>query len=211
MKKTTLLLFFLAIIFTARAQGPNMRQSSGMGRDANIKLGAKLGFNVANISDDPTLVEESAGVGTLFGAFARIGSRLYVQPGIDFVNNKVTIQRTVQPRSGERDEVRFRYFRAPVLVGLESSYNRRRGGSTTFRVMAGPSFAYNIGVSDNNLDVRRRDVRNAQFALHGGVGVRVLRFIELDLMYNHGLSTVFNDNNAEGKFRNFSLTVGFSI
>lgn len=201
MKKTTLLLcFFLSITVGLYAQ------------DTPIKLGGKFGVNIANISSDPTLVEKSAGVSTEFGAFARIGNRFYVQPGIDFVSNKMTIQRTVQPRSGERDEVRLRYFRAPVLVGLESAYqNRRRGGSTTFRVMAGPSFGYNIGVSDNNLDVRRRNVRNAQFALHGGVGIKVLRFLELDVMYNHGLNTVFNDNNADGKFRNFSATVGFSI
>ncbi|EJF10184.1 hypothetical protein O71_10669 [Pontibacter sp. BAB1700] len=199
MKIKLLLLIFLSAVFTATAQ------------DSNIDLGARFGFNVSNISSDPTLVEESAGVGTEFGAFARIGNRFYVQPGVDFVNNKVTIQRTVQPRSGERDEVRFRYFRAPVLLGFESSYVKRRGGSIPFRIMAGPSFAYNIGVSDNNLDVRRRNVRNAQFALHGGVGIKLLRFVELDLMYNHGLTSVFNDNSADGKFRNFSLTVGFSI
>lgn len=199
MKKTLLLLLFFSFIFTASAQ------------DNNIDLGAKLGFNISNISKDPTLVEESAGVGTEFGVFARIGERFYVQPGIDFVNNKLTIQRTVQPRSGERDEVRFRYFRAPVLLGWVSDYQKRSGGSIPFRMMAGPSFAYNIGVSDNNLDVRRRHVRNAQFALHGGIGIKLLRLIELDLMYTHGLTSVFNDDAADGKFRNFSLTVGFSI
>ncbi|MCP2042036.1 porin family protein [Pontibacter sp. HSC-36F09] len=199
MKYILLLLLFFSFVFTASAQ------------ETNIDLGAKLGFNISNISKDPTLVDESAGVGTEFGIFARIGERFYVQPGIDFVNNKLTIERTVQPRSGERDEVRFRYFRAPVLLGWESNYQKRNGGSIPFRMMAGPSFAYNIGVSDNNLDVRRRDVRNAQFALHGGVGIKLLRLIELDLMYAHGLTTVFNDDDADGKFRNFSLTVGFSI
>ncbi|MDO6389854.1 porin family protein [Pontibacter sp. BT731] len=199
MKNTLLLLLFLSLAVTAAAQ------------DSNIELGAKIGFNISNISNDPSLVEESAGVGTEFGAFARIGDRFYVQPGIDFVNNNLTIQRTVQPRPGERDEVRFRYFRAPVLLGWESDYQKRNGGSIPFRMMVGPSFAYNIGVSDNNLDVRRRDVRNAQFALHGGVGIKLLRLIELDLMYNHGLTSVFNGDAADGKFRNFSLTVGFSI
>ena len=199
MKNTLLLLLFLGFACTTVAQ------------DTNIDLGAKLGLNISNISSDPSLVEESAEVGTEFGVFARIGNRFYVQPGIDFVNNKVTIQRTVQPRSGENDEVRFRYFRAPVLLGFKSNYNNRRGGSTPFRLMAGPSFAYNIGVGDNNLNVRRRNVRNAQFALHGGVGITLLRIVELDLMYNHGLTTVFNDSGADGKFRNISLSVGFSF
>jgi hypothetical protein len=202
MKKTTLLFLFVFATLSLAAQ------------DNPIKLGAKFGFNVTNLSSDPTLVEKSSGVGTEFGAFARIGDRFYVQPGVDFVSNKMTLQRVIQPRSGERDEVRLRYFRAPVLVGMETAYTNPwggRGGSTTFRVMAGPSFGYNVGVSDNNLDVRRRNIRNAQFALHGGVGIRLIRFLELDVMYNHGLNSVFNDNNADGKFRNFSLTLGFSI
>ncbi|WP_299703724.1 porin family protein [uncultured Pontibacter sp.] len=200
MKKTTLffLLFFTTLSLSAQ--------------DTPIKLGGKFGLNVTNLSSDPSLVEQSSGVSTEFGAFARIGNHFYVQPGVDFVSNKMTIQRTVQPRSGESDEVRLRYLRMPVLVGWESNYiNRRRGSSTPFRVMAGPSFGYNVGVSDNNLDVRRRNIRNAQFALHGGVGIRVLRLIELDLMYNHGLNTVFNDDSADGRFRNFSATIGFSI
>jgi hypothetical protein len=200
MKTTTLLLLFVFATISLSAQ------------DSPIKLGGKFGFNVSNLSSDPTLVEQSSGVGTEFGAFARIGNRFYVQPGVDFVSNKMTLQRVIQPRSGERDEVRLRYFRAPVLVGMESAYtNPLRGGSATFRVMAGPSFGYNVGVGDNNLDVRRRNIRNAQFALHGGVGITLIRFLELDVMYNHGLNTVFNDNNADGKFRNFSLTLGFSI
>jgi hypothetical protein len=202
MKKTTLLFLFVFATLSLAAQ------------DNPIKLGGKFGFNVTNLSSDPTLVEQSSGIGTEFGAFARIGDRFYVQPGVDFVSNKMTIQRVIQPRSGERDEVRLRYLRAPVLVGMETAYTNPwggRGGATTFRVMAGPSFGYNVGVSDNNLDVRRRNIRNAQFALHGGVGITLIRFLELDVMYNHGLNSVFNDNNADGKFRNFSLTLGFSI
>lgn len=200
MKTTTLFLLFLCVTLGLSAQ------------DTPIKLGGKLGLNFTNISSDPTLVESSAGIGTEAGAFARIGQRLFVQPGIDYISNKVTLQRSVQPRSGENDVVRLRYFRAPVLVGMENSYTgRRRSGPTTVRFMAGPSFAYNLGVGDNNLDVRRRNLRNAQFALHGGVGISLLRFLEFDLMYSHGLTTVFNENNADGKFRNFSMTVGFSI
>ncbi|MBD1397856.1 PorT family protein [Pontibacter sp. JH31] len=200
MKKSILLLLFLyGFIHTVSAQ------------DTPVRLGGKIGLNVANISSDPTLVEKSSGLGTEFGAFARIGERFYVQPGVDFVSNKVTIQRTIQPRSGESDEVRLHYVRAPVLIGMENVYNSSSGSSTIFRVMAGPSFGYNVGVSDNNLDVRRRNIRNAQFSLHGGAGIRLLRFVELDLMYTHGLMTVFNDNDAEGKFRNISATIGFSI
>jgi hypothetical protein len=200
MKTTTLFLLFLCVTLGLSAQ------------DTSIKLGGKLGLNFTNISNDPTLVESSAGIGTEAGAFARIGQRLFVQPGVDYISNKVTLQRSVQPRSGENDVVRLRYFRAPVLVGMENSYTgRRRGGPTTVRFMAGPSFGYNLGVGDNNLDVRRRNLRNAQFALHGGVGISLLRFLEFDLMYSHGLTTVFNENNANGKFRNFSMTVGFRI
>lgn len=197
MKNFTLLLLFILTVFTAQAQNEDLR------------LGAKAGFTLANISDDRTIVDSDAGVSSEFGVFARIGEGLYIQTGLDLVSNKVTLGRVVQPRPGERDIFTVRYLRAPVHVGLETDYEG--AGISRLRFMAGPAFNYALGVKDNNLDIHRRNIRKAQFSLSGGIGIAVLRIVELDLMYHHGISKVFNDDNADGKYRNFSLTLGFSL
>jgi hypothetical protein len=174
----------------------------------NLKLGAKIGANLYSISDDPGLVDDDTGLGYEFGIYGRIGDRFYVQPGLDFVSYKSHVIRTVQPRPNERDAFVARYMRVPVLVGFRSTYD----GSilSHIRYFVGPSFAFNVGVKDNNLALRRKDVRNAQFALNGGVGFDV-RFLALDLTYHYGFSTVLNDDDAEGKGRALSLTFGFAF
>ncbi|NEM97239.1 porin family protein [Pontibacter burrus] len=173
-----------------------------------LRWGAKIGVNLARISDDPGLQDMDTGLGTEFGIYGRIGDRFYIQPGLDFITYKSHIIRTVQPRPGERDAFVTHYLRVPVLVGYRTNYE----GSVLshLRFFAGPAFAYNVGVKDNNLNVRRRDVRNAQFSLNGGVGFDI-RFLNFDVTYHHGLRTMFNDNNAEGKTRAFSLTAGIAF
>ncbi|MER2997020.1 outer membrane beta-barrel protein [Pontibacter populi] len=174
----------------------------------NLRLGAKIGANLYSISDDPGLVDDDTGLGTEFGIYGRIGDRFYVQPGLDFVSYKAHVIRTVQPRPDERDAFVARYMRVPVLIGYRSTYD----GSVLshIRYFAGPSFAFNVGVKDNNLALRRKDVRNAQFALSGGLGFDV-RFLALDVTYHYGISTVLNDDDAEGKGRALSLTLGFAF
>ena len=197
MKNFITVTLFLLLTVAAQAQ------------DERLRFGAKAGINIASISDDPNIVDSDAGVSTEVGIFGRVGEGLYVQPGLDFVSKKVTLQRLSQPRPGENDAVSIRYIRVPVLVGLETEYGGT--GISHLRFMAGPAFNYAVGVRNNNLDVRRRDVRKAQFSLSGGVGIDFLHILELALMYHHGISMVFNDSGADGKYRNFSLTLGISI
>ncbi len=176
--------------------------------EPTLRIGAKAGINLFNISDDPGLQESDVGLGTEFGFFGRIGDRFFVQPGVDFVTYKTHIVRTVQPRPGESDAFVARYLRVPVLIGYRSEFDGRI--ISYVRYYAGPAFTFNVGVKDNFLDLRRKNVRNAQFALNAGVGADI-RFISLDLMYHYGFSTVLNGDDAEGKGRAFSIALGFSI
>ena len=177
-------------------------------RDQNLKLGAKAGINLYFISDDPNITQDDTGVGSEFGIFARIGDQFYVQPGLDLVSNRAFLVTVDQPQAGERDALVVRYLRVPVLIGYQTDYEGSLGSHVRF--MLGPAFAYALGVKDNNLDLERKDIHKAQFSLNGGVGFDMWVF-SLELMYHHGFSTVLNDDNAEGKGRAFSLTLGFGI
>ncbi|MBB6611179.1 PorT family protein [Pontibacter sp. Tf4] len=195
--------WFIASLLTIVCQ-PAFSQNEG----PELRWGAKVGVNLARISDDPGLQDMDTGLGTEFGIYGRIGDRFYVQPGLDFVTYKTHIIRTVQPRPGERDAFVTNYLRVPALIGYRTNYE----GSVLshLRFFVGPAFAFNVGVKDNNLDVRRKDVRNAQFSLSGGAGFDI-RFLNFDVTYHHGISTVFNNNNSEGKTKAFSLTAGIAF
>ncbi|WP_242916866.1 outer membrane beta-barrel protein [Pontibacter liquoris] len=173
-----------------------------------MKIGAKVGVNFYNISDDPNITEDDTGIGTEFGIYGRIGNRLFVQPGVEFVTHKTFAVTTNQLRPGERDAFVAQYLRVPVLLGyrmeVDGDYVR------SLRLMAGPSSAFLLHVKDNNIDLKRNDIHNAQFALSGGIGLDVW-VLSLDLLYHHGLSTVLNAGNAEGKSRSFSVSLGVTI
>ncbi|MCC9165495.1 outer membrane beta-barrel protein [Pontibacter harenae] len=174
----------------------------------NLRLGAKIGLNMANLSNDATVSESDAAVGTEFGVYGRIGDFFYVQPGLDFVTNKVNLIRTMQPATRDRDALRVRYLRVPVLFGIQTEANN--SFLSGMRYMAGPSFAYALGVADNTIGIRRDDITKAQFALNAGIGIN-LWILEADLMYSHGFTEVMNNNNSGGKYRNLSITVGASF
>lgn len=196
--------FWFIIALVVALNGPALAQNDG----PELRWGAKAGLNLATISDDAGLQDKDTGLGTEFGIYGRIGERFYVQPGLDFVTYKTHIIRTVQPRPGERDAFVTHYLRVPALVGYRSTYNGKV--LSHLRFFAGPAFAFNVGVKDNNLAVRRRDVRNAQFSLNGGAGFDI-RFLNVDVTYHHGVSTVFNNDDSDGKIRAFSLTAGVAF
>lgn len=173
----------------------------------DLRWGGKVGVNLFNISNDPSVIESDAAVGTEFGFFGRIGERFYIQPEFNFVSNKVFLEQNL-PNRDENDGVVVRYIRTPVYLGYRTTYDGR--GISHLRFMAGPSFAYAVNVNDNELGIQRRNVRNAQFAINGGVGIDfwVLSF---DLLYHHSFSTFLNYDNAEGKGRSISLSAGLSF
>lgn len=189
------LVCLLLVQIRAVAQGPD------------IRWGGKVGINLFSISNDETVIESDASIGSEFGVFGRIGENLFVQPEFNFVTNKVFLEQRIQ-NVNVNDGVVVRYIRTPVYVGYRTTYDGR--GISHLRFLGGPSFAYAVSVNDNDLGIRGRHVRNAQFALNagGGIDIWVLSF---DLMYHHSFSTFLNHDNAEGKGRSVSLSAGLSF
>ncbi|AKD03784.1 outer membrane beta-barrel protein [Pontibacter korlensis] len=197
MKRITLLTLLLISYFTAAAQD-----------QPNLTVGAKAGINLYSISSDALVEDDDVGLSYEFGIYGRIGDRLFVQPELHFVSHKTHLITLTQPTPGERDAITVRYLRLPVLLGYRTDYDGRLASRVRF--MAGPSISYAVSVADNNLNIQRNDIHNAQFALNGGVGFE-LWILHLDLMYNHYLTSFFNDGRSEGKGRAFSITAGLGF
>ncbi|MEJ8801588.1 porin family protein [Pontibacter sp. H249] len=171
----------------------------------NFKLGAKAGLNLFFLPDDAYIQEADAALGPEVGIFARIGESIYVQPEVNFVSHNTNLITNDQPRAGERDQLVVRYLRVPVLLGYRTDYDGFL--ASEIRFMIGPSFAYAFDVKDNNLNIQRSDITKAQFALNGGVGFE-LWLLNLDLMYHHGFTEMFNRSDSDSRGRAVSLTVG---
>lgn len=197
--KTMYTLFCLLLVIVA-VQAQN--------NEPRLRLGAKAGINLYTLGSDEQIVDDDTGLGYELGIFGRIGDRLYLQPGLEFVNYKLHAVTVDQPRLGERDALAVRYLRVPVMLGHYIGREGRFG--TRLRAMVGPSYSFVLDVKDNNLAVGRGDLRNSQFALNGGLGYD-LWVLNIDLIYHHYLSTLFDASGAEGRGRAFSLSAGLSF
>ncbi|SFH00107.1 outer membrane beta-barrel protein [Pontibacter chinhatensis] len=200
MKKIfTAFVFILTCSFTSRVLAQD---------NAELTIGAKAGINFYSLSSDALVEDDDTGLSYEFGIYGRIGDRFFVQPELNLVSHKTHLITRTQARVGERDALNVHYLRVPVLFGYRTDYNG--AVASQIRFMVGPSISYAVGVADNRIDVKRNDLRNAQFALNGGVGFELWVF-HLDLMYHHYLSTLFKDGRSEGKGRAFSLTAGLGF
>ncbi|MFD2247068.1 porin family protein [Pontibacter ruber] len=195
MKQFILSVLFLILCTALQAQ------------DQKLQFGAQAGVNLFDISDDPNQLDSDIGLSWQAGVFARIGDKYYVQPGIELMSNKSKVEREFLTEA-VRDDLRIRYFRVPVMLGIKLAENE--GMHSAFRIQAGPSFSYAVKVKENDLGYDLSDVRKSVFALNGGIGFDFWA-ISLDLVYHHGISTIMKTGTSEGKGRAVSLSVGFRI
>ncbi|WP_187263551.1 outer membrane beta-barrel protein [Pontibacter beigongshangensis] len=208
MKKLALIVVLLLAMFRGEAQNRGLFARNQPDPDERkIWVGAQIGLNAFTLSSDPNLVDSGIGLGWQLGLFTRIGSeRFYLQPGLEYMSHTISnVERAVGVNNVVTDDVGLRYLRFPVMAGfvVGDSFSR----DPRLRLLFGPSLEYNIGVRQNNTGLARRDIRNAQFALNGGLGFD-LWILNFDVLYHHHLMTTLIFGNAEGKRRGFSVSAG---
>ncbi len=181
---------------------------AGVNARAQFTLGAKAGINVSKINtDNPS---SSTVTGYQFGAWARIGKGLYVQPEV-YVGSKggqFNFQ-TQNNTTNESGQVKFTTLDVPVLVG--ESFG---GSSLNFRVMAGPIYSYILNQSDtfsDNVKNAYHDFGNYNHSTLGyqaGAGID-LGNISLDARYEGALTQI---NQNYGQRQNlWHFSVGYKI
>ncbi|TXK52664.1 porin family protein [Pontibacter qinzhouensis] len=205
MKKTVLALMLLLIAFYSEAQ--NREVITVTSNERRVWVGAQIGLNAFTLTEDPNFRDSSLGLGWQLGVFARIGTeRFYLQPGVEYMSNTISnVDRALGVNVVATDDIGLRYLRFPVMAGyvVRNAFSR----DPHLRLLAGPSLEYNIGVSQNNVAITRRQIRNAQFAINAGLGFD-LWILNFDVLYHHNLMTTLNFDNAEGKRRGFSVSTG---
>ena len=196
MKKViVILLFILPGLFSAETMF------------GQFSLGVKVGYNASKLSTNVDSVKTSFKSGFQFGAFVRIGKRLYLQPefyyitqGGVFTNNITKLSQTV--KIGSLD--------VPVLIGVKL-FNSK---IFNVRILAGPdaSFVVNKPLGDGGLNAPSADkLKTVNWGLQAGAGVDVLMFT-LDIRYQVGLSNMFiKESNFTSKNNLWVISLGWKI
>ena len=178
--------FALLGITTAKAQ-----------TTAEVNFGVKAGVNFSSLKTGLNAVSDKSGkIGFNAGVFARVGSKIFFQPEVNYV----TFSDKYRFNSNSY-EAKFRQINVPLLVG----YKFINTTEFIFRLAAGPDLYYNLKKpsAPSGFDYKKF---SGGGAINAGIDLGPLT---LDAKYSLGLKKI---NSQLGQKANiFSLTAGFKF
>jgi hypothetical protein len=157
-------------------------------------------------------------MGWQLGLDARIGDKLFFQPGA-FIGRSVTaVTQTISTPSGGAGAVQYEDNLVRTNLKLRTLVGYRVLDTYQFdvRLMLGPSYDVLMSVDsrDDKLNWNKGDFNSGSWNLDAGVGFDMGLFT-LSPMASIGLSRVFKDNPAlsdiNSKYMSYGLTLGVNI
>ncbi len=196
MKKSVLLLVTLIMGSVAFAQIPG------------FTLGPKIGASFSKFTTDESQIKEEMKSTFYFGAFARLGKKVYLQPEFLIMNRNGVLKNKEIPESSNTLEIRS--IDIPLMFGVKVLDLK----AANVRVMAGPvaSLIINKSINSENWDeaINKNDIRNANWGLQFGAGADVL-FLTLDLRYEIGMNDYSKLEGFSLKNNMFTVGLGWKI
>lgn len=176
---------------------------------AQFTIGPKVGFTMSKLkATNFAEVAEEAKSGFQFGAFARFGKKLYIQPEIMFVTKGGTLDVTDVGKS----TVNLSTFQIPALVGLKLI----NLNVVNLRIMAGPAISFvsnkEIEIQEGESFIEDADLKDAIWSMHLGAGIDVLMFT-LDVRYEFGLNNIYQGEKDSGDLKSnlWNISLGWMI
>ena len=168
-----------------------------------LSLRPQVGINFPSFSDEIIHGEFDGEVGYQFGADLQIGGSFYIQPGLNFQSNKLSIENV--------GDIKVSRINVPVMVGYKFFENE---DSRAFgvRIFAGPNFAFHVNedLDEAFTDIDKDDIKDFQIAGLVGAGVDI-SILFVDLAYKFGLSDFFEEDVADGSINLFVVNAGIRL
>jgi len=170
-----------------------------------LSFGPKVGYTASRLTSNVDSVKTQFKSGFLFGAFLRIGHKLYLQPELYYTTHGGVIQKDSLGKSWN-ESINIGSLDIPILIGFKivnlDIFN--------LRVLAGPvaSFVVNKTIT-NSSDVigpiEKANINNVNWYIQAGGGVDVWKFT-LDIRYQLGLNKMIKEVSYNGKNVNFNTS-----
>ncbi len=182
-------LFFIAFVFIASITY------------AQTVINPKVGINASSLSTDPQGQEVKARIGYQLGLDARIGNRVYFQPGLFYFKQSSRL-RTVDQLPGQGvQQLEGDLNRQGLQLLTQVGFAIVDGEGFKFRVNAGPAISVITAANGGGLDLNKDKYKGANLTGNAGLGLDIF-FLTIDYNYEFGFSDVF-ENEALTQ-RNFS-------
>jgi hypothetical protein len=168
-------------------------------------LGPKIGATFSKYHYELVGIDESSVSNVHWGAFFRLGSKVYLQPELLFMKRSGILKYT----QGDQT-IDLRTIDIPLLVGVKVADLRL----TNIRAFAGPvaSLTVNREIQIREWDdaITEDDFRRANWGLQFGAGVDLL-MLTVDLRYELGMSDYIDITNHSLKNNLVTLSIGWKI
>lgn len=206
MKRILLLLFGLFVVSTAFSQ---------------FKFGPKVGYTTSRLSVDQSDISTSFKNSFLFGAFARIGDKVYIQPEINWHTSGTVFKRpSLSSISPIEQDITLSNIQIPLYVGVKiidlRVFNLRLMGGGTANIVVNKTIE-SLQSESYIEPIKESDISNLHWGVQFGVGIDVAMFT-LDVQSFFGLSNVIGTINVGGtpiqfdsRKQGFVVSLGWKI
>lgn len=206
MKKNILLLLFTLLTGSVFSQ---------------FSFGPKIGYNSTKLSLDRSDISSELKNNFQFGLFLRIGTKIYVQPEVNWVSQG-SIFKTSEDFSFSskfEQEVKLNTIQVPFMVGAKvidlKMFN--------LRIFGGPTASFITKVKiDNKLatgiePITAADLEDLIWSFQVGAGFDITK-LTFDIRYNFGINNVMKTVEIDGgpvefssKTNGFNVTIGWKM
>lgn len=172
-----------------------------------LEVKPTVGLNFSRLSSDPESFSQSARAGFQLGGSLQFGKKLYVEPGIFWVNSGSELVHANDTDLSYNLDVSA--IRIPVFVGYQII-----GGDKEnifgLRVFGGPTGSWVTKVSADETKLNKEDFSSFLWGVDVGAGVDVW-LLFLDIGYEWGLNQVFDEDPSEAKLHAWWINLGARI
>jgi hypothetical protein len=197
--KRILIIFLLLVMYSITgAQVPG------------FSIGPKIGFNSNRFTTEFDSIRSDPNGAFQFGAFIRLGKKIYFQPEVNYVvkGGKINIDGL------GNQEVKLKSITIPLLVGIRPI----NAGVFNIRFMAGPTMSF---ISEKTLKPSViisswpiksvDDIKGTIWSFQMGGGLDLF-FLTLDLRYELGIDNIYSgDSNFSLKNNLFNVSLGVKL
>ena len=183
---------------------------------AQFHIGPQIGYTSSKLTTNTSDIKSTFKSNFLFGAFARFGEKIYVQPEINWLTQGGIWEATTDGTDLGKTEMTYKTIQIPVSVGWRlidlKLVNIRIFGGLSANIATDKKMKLD-GITQ---DIEDADWNNMVWQYQVGAGVDVLMFA-LDLKYMGGLNNLYKgDIQYDGKTLStksnlFMVTLGWKI
>lgn len=205
MKKNILLFSFL--LFTASTF-------------SQFTFGPKIGYNSAKLSLDRNDISSELKNNFQFGVFFRVGTKIYIQPEINWVTQGSIFKTSENTDFPEfEQEVKLNTVQIPLMIGARvidlKLFNLRVFGGPTASIVTKTKINNNLATAIE--PITKADLKDIIWSVQVGAGIDISK-ATIDIRYNFGINNVMDFVEIDGgpvefssKTNGFNVTLGWKL